>query len=289
MGWNVWQPRRFQRLERVLRTSMDTVVAMTEGGRAYVKAIGNREGEHALACELVGSSLAEWLGLPTLDFALLWLDTEDELFLEDDEAIPISRRRKARPGPAFASRAIPARSWSGDPDTLQRLANRADVAGLVVLDTWIGNPDRYPRRPVNRELSSWTTENRDNVLLAFGPRRKPRLVAMDHSKCLYCREGGLRIAYADAQIRDDGIYGLFPAFEPFTTRAAVEPFLRRLGCAAALREFLGEVLGRIPAEWAVDRRVRGAVADLLAARADYLVDNFSRNLLRVLQPDAGEP
>lgn len=286
MPWNVWHPKRLGRVERVLRTSMDTVAVTTDAGRAYVKAIGNREGEHALACELIGSSLAEWLGLATLDFSLLWIDaSQDDVPLEEDEAVPVARRRRARPGPAFATRAIHANTWSGDPASLAGLCNPGHVAGLVLLDSWLGNPDRHPRRPVNHSVSLWTKPNRDNVLVQFGARGKRTLIAMDFSKCLYCREGGLRASYDDAQIRDDGVYGLFPAFESFMVPSRFGTFLDRLGAAYAVRQGVAEVVSRIPAEWSVDAHTRESVVHLLCARASYLHDNFSQNLQRVLQQD----
>ena len=69
---------------------------MTDVGKAYCKALGNRQGPHALACEWVGSQLAKWLGLPTFDFAIMELD--------DQEEIPLPRGGPAPPGPAVTRR-----------------------------------------------------------------------------------------------------------------------------------------------------------------------------------------
>jgi hypothetical protein len=94
---------------------MDTVEIQTDLGPGFLKAMGNRQGEHALACELIGSSLAEWIGLPTLDFTLFQVDADQVLWLDADEQVPISPRRRAKPGPAFLSRGIHAATWDSLP------------------------------------------------------------------------------------------------------------------------------------------------------------------------------
>lgn len=128
----------------------------------------------------------------------------------------------------------------------------------------------------------WTQENLDNVMLALLPKDKRRLVAMDFSVCLYCRGGGLRSSYDDRLIRDDGVYGMFPAFEPYVSEERLRPFLARLRDAASLRQHLAESVGRIPSQWQVDSRTSTAVTQFLSARASYLADNFLANLQRVV-------
>lgn len=285
MPWATWKPSTVQRVERVLATSMNTVVVVTDAGKGYLKALGNAQGEHALACELIGSSLAEWFGLPTLEFTLVSIDaTRDDVILEDDENIPVNSRRRASSGPAFVTKAVESTSWNGDPTALAELKNPEAIAGLVLLDTWIGNPDRHPRRPPDTSLSTWTKSNLDNVMLAHGSGKKPRrrIVAMDFSVCLYCRSGGLRPTYDDRLVRDDGIYGLFSAFEPFVTPERLRPFLARLGQARELQQHLVDTMSRVPTEWHVDGRTATAVQEFLSARAAYLADNFCTNLQRIV-------
>ena len=284
MPWGTWKPTCVQRVERVLCTSMNTVLVVTDAGRGYLKALGNREGEHALACELIGSSLAEWLRLPTLEFALVDIDlAQDDVILDDDERIPLGLRRRAKPGPAFVSKAIDAKSWDGDAAVLAKLKNPEAIAGLVLLDTWIGNPDRHPRRPPEPSLSTWTKRNLDNVMLAHtGRQSRRRLMAMDFSVCLYCRGGVLRSSYDDRCVRDDGVYGLFPAFEPYATPERLLPFLKRLRQTADLHQHLADVVGRIPSLWQVDARTGAGIQQFLSARAAYLVDNFCANLQRTV-------
>lgn len=82
---------------------MRTAEIMTDAGRSYIKAMGNPEGPHALACEYVGTQLARWFGLRTFDFALMNLEEIDE--------IPLDKGRLAMPGPAFVSRAEQGATW----------------------------------------------------------------------------------------------------------------------------------------------------------------------------------
>ena len=55
--------------------------------------MGNpKEGPHILACELVGTRVAEWLGLPTLDYGVMDLTVDDAVAYEEADA--------PSPGPA---------------------------------------------------------------------------------------------------------------------------------------------------------------------------------------------
>jgi hypothetical protein len=66
-----WQPKVIRRFIKSFPTGAEVVIVETDQGRGYLKALGNRAGPHALACEWVGTSLAGLLGLSTLDFALI--------------------------------------------------------------------------------------------------------------------------------------------------------------------------------------------------------------------------
>jgi hypothetical protein len=53
-----------------LRIGRSGACVETDAGEGFLKAMGNPESPHVLACELVGTLLAEWLGLPTLEARL---------------------------------------------------------------------------------------------------------------------------------------------------------------------------------------------------------------------------
>src|SRR5204863_5353414 len=93
-----WSPARVTRVIRSpLGTSTAPVFVATDSGDAYVKTLENPEGTAGLVAELVGTSLARWLGLPTFDFSVLGFPSE---------LLPIKYKDgfEAQSGPAFATR-----------------------------------------------------------------------------------------------------------------------------------------------------------------------------------------
>ena len=98
-----WKPTQFVRFERGLDTSMGTAEIITDAeppfAKAYIKAMGNRQGPHALASEFVATQLAQWFALPVFDFAIIQIDAEvDE--------IRYVRGGNAGSGPAFVTKAL---------------------------------------------------------------------------------------------------------------------------------------------------------------------------------------
>lgn len=67
----LWPPTRIMRVIRGLETSTGPLYVTTDTGRAYVKTLGNPEGPDALVSEWIGTRLAQWLGLPTFDIAVV--------------------------------------------------------------------------------------------------------------------------------------------------------------------------------------------------------------------------
>jgi hypothetical protein len=183
-----WRPRVIRRFIESVRSATSVARVETDAGEGFVKALGNPAGPHALACEWIGTQLAEWFGLPTLDYALIEVTTDDE--------IPLFGGHQALPGPAFITRAEKAYSWGGGIASLKRLGNPADIAKLVTFDTWTRNCDRCPADLTQRN------PHRDNVLLS--------------------RAGAIET------IRDPGVFGLFPEFRPLLTEAQVRQACARL-------------------------------------------------------------
>jgi hypothetical protein len=259
-----WRPASISRLIRSLPTSTDTVVVMTDTGEGYLKAMGNRAGEHALACELVGTQLARWLGLSTFDFHLIQVTEANE--------IPFAKGGQAKPGPAFITRTEPGEPWGGKKRELKRLINPQDVSLLVVFDTWTLNCDRHSFKDGGR-----VRINRNNVFLSEeAPRGRLLLKAMDHTHCFTCgKELSPPIAHID-RTKDPRIFGLFPEFRPFLDREVVRRTAERLG--ALTRETVEQMVQGIPPEWDVKQSARKALADLILARASYVADSIMNSL-----------
>jgi len=261
MASDEWRPTRFRRFIESYDTSMATALVRTDAGDAYLKAMGNPMGPHALACELVGTQLAQWFGLPVADFAIMPVDPEDE--------IPFSRGGFAAPGPAFVSRRLTdPEQWGGGTNSLRAIENPDDITRLVIFDTWTLNADRFPPEGVDRDA------HRDNVVLAGegAAPGKRRLFAIDHSHCFAGgRDLSPRLATID-QIRDERVYGVFPEFRPLLRMDVADGAAARLdGVTSAI---IAPLIARIPSEWEVSDNARQALADLICRRARFLAENI---------------
>ena len=156
----VWPPTKILSVVQVVETSSRPVRAETDGGTVFAKFVGNPEGPHVLAAEVLGIECAKLLGLPTFDycvadFAAAEVAKVDLKKLEDTASLP------AKPGAAFVTRLHEGDPWDGREESLRQIINVDDVAGLVVLDTWIRNRDRCS--------SGDTAQNVSNVFLGAGP------------------------------------------------------------------------------------------------------------------------
>lgn len=268
-----WRPTMFVRFEQGLGTSMGTARIVTDAGPAFIKAMGNPEGLHALACELVATQLARWFDLPTLDYAVISLDAEfDE--------IPFLRGGFAASGPAFVTKAIRGHTWGGTTKELESLVNPGDVSRLILFDTWLRNCDRHPPDLERRG------PNCDNVFLQGleGPDDgKCRLIAMDHTHCFTCgRDLSHRVGHDD-HVRDDRLYGLFPGFRPLVRQEAVDSAVQRLRELES--DLVRMIVETIPREWEVDTRSREALAEFLIRRADFVARTIGERIRRSCWPD----
>ncbi len=255
---------------RVLETSTGTAVVETDAGTGYLKALGNPEGPHALVCELIGTRLAAFLGLQTLDWALV--------NLPQGKAINYSNGTHSKAGTAFVTRDESAseessRPWDGTEADLECLENPSDLAGLVVLDTWTRNCDRFSESGFAGEAR----RNLRNVLLSpvgTAPGML-RLLAIDHTHCFTCgREITPRIANL-ASVRDSKLYGLFPEFSRYVSREAVKRPLER---AQTLSREAASRITAVPADWGLGAEAREALGTFLLDRAIYLGENLVGSL-----------
>lgn len=265
-----WQPRTILRFIQALPTSTNVVRVDTDAGEGFLKAMGNPEGPHVLACELVGTLLAEWLGLPTLEHALVRVTPDDE--------IPLARGGLAAPGPAFITKAEDGFPWGGDEETLRRLRQPKDISRLVVFDTWVRNCDRYRPEP-NRRV------NRDNVFLAWQtePERVLVLKAIDHTHAFTCGRDLTRHISHLQQIRDTMVFGRFPEFEPFLDPEDVQDVAARL--VQMETPAADRFVARVPVEWQVEAPVREAWSRFIVERAAFVAANMSSWLWRVPRID----
>lgn len=260
-----WPPTTFIRFGKCLGTSTNAAIVETDAGTAYLKALGNPEGPHALASDWVGTRLARLFGLPTFEYAILQIDA-------DVDEIPLANGRYAESGSAFCTREEPGHTWGGEAAELQRLVNSHDIPRLVVFDTWIRNRDRhFPDYSVRKP-------NRDNVFLSTRdtPSGSYRLLAIDHTHC-FSHRGELTKRLKDiGSVKDNRIYGLFPEFARYFNPGILSTCVQ--GLQALDTNQITGIVGSIPFDWEVDATTRAALVELLADRADYLAQTLPARL-----------
>jgi hypothetical protein len=270
-----WQPTSIKRFIKAFPTSTCTVLVETDAGKGYLKALGNNEGPHALVCELVGTRLARWFGLPTFDFALIEITENDE--------IPFHSGGSALRGPAFITREESGETWSGDKRQLSLLSNQQDVSRLVVFDTWTLNCDRYSM-PENGFVPRI---NRNNVFLSQETVAGELLLkAMDNTHCFTCgRELNSTLGNID-KIRNNQVFGNFPEFRDFLTKTNVRAAtadLRKID-----KDAVSELVANIPEKWEFRVDARNALRDLIVGWAKYVAETIEDKIWP-RELDFGEP
>lgn len=260
MPGGVWTPSAVLRSVEAFPTGASVVKVVTDVGDGFLKVLGNAGGPYVLAAELIGTKCAEWLGLPTLDFALVQLEWDGMVGLASGTSVA---------GPAFITREVRHEEYSGQPDQLQRLTNPGDLTRLVVLDTWLRNCDRYSIRD-----SGYERANRDNVFLQElgADDASLQLVAMDFSHCLTCgRTFSNRVLGIDAA-KEDVLYGLFPEWRTFYDPAAAQQALTRLQSFS--NHDAQTIVHSVPTEWLEEREdLRGELVRFLVQRAGYVAQH----------------
>lgn len=258
-----WKPTEILEVAAPLGTSTGPARVETDLGPAYAKFVGNPEGPHTLFCELVGVRAAAWLGLPTFDYALIPVPQEG--------LVQYKNNLLSKSGPAFATRLTEGVAWGGTDLELKAVENPEAISGLVVLDTWLLNCDRFRSQPPRINVR--------NVFLASteAARGKYRLVAMDHTHCFTCgRELTTKLASIDT-IRHNQVHGNFPAFQGYVTLKTAATYLKKLGRLD--RESAGSFVAGTPREWEVNAETQNVFVGFLVDRAKYLAENCAQMLV----------
>lgn len=252
-----WGPTKVLRVWQVHPTSARTAHVQTDAGPCYLKGCENPEGPHILACELVGTRVARWFGLPTFDFAVLHLSGEDQLHFAESE--------EPGTGPAYVTRAETGTTWGGNARALEAVENPDVIAGLVILDTWILNCDRY------RVRGNEIRRNHRNVFLSAksAARGRFRLVAMDHTHAFSC---GAELTASKLRrielIKSVEVFGLFPEFIGFVTPSRVEPLIAKL--ESFTRDQAHPLVADVPGAWGWNATLGTAMQEFLVDRAHFL-------------------
>ena len=190
-----------------------------------------------------------------------------------DSLVDYTNGQSSQRGPAFLSKYYNGTAWDGGSKGLEAVENLGDLAGLVLLDTWLLNCDRYSLRDQK------VRANYHNVFLT-DRQAKPgrfRIVALDHTHCFTCGHRLKKGNLALSAIRSQTLFGHFPAFREHLSPGAFKPYLSRL------QEFHREIAERLtadlPGEWEATPELLAALVDFLTQRAAFLCEHFLDDIL----------
>lgn len=247
-----WQPKKIERVTGVLETSTKPLRVITDDGPAIVKYMGNQAGLDALICELIGTELANDIGLVTPDFALA-----DISALE----LPTHPLLGIEPGPAFFSRWEEATSLSPRSTLLGNLRHPDDIAKLVTFDTWLRNKDRFE----DAADGGYGNENFDNLLLR-PDKRKVQLLVIDHTHAI--AETTLDDELGQDWVDEQKVYGRFGQFAPFMTRRGVQVALTAISTIDVER--IEGICQGVPREWGMTHALAQRLSVCIAERGGKL-------------------
>lgn len=268
-----WSPTRIRWVGKTLDTSTGASRVETDQGAAYAKLVGNPEGSQALFCELVGTRAAAWLGLRTFDHGIVDVTTAGIVTYENGST--------SQEGPAFVARFEDGTTWGGTAEELDAVENADAFSGLIVLDTWLLNCDRY------RVEGEHIRRNTRNVFLSEdgAAKGKFKATAMDHTHCFTCGHQLTKAISHIDRVRDARLYGNFPEFKEYLTHEAVRQYANRL--RAFSKRDAEELLAGVPKPWEPATDVKAAVVAFMSQRAAFVGQNVRKMLLDqgYLQPE----
>lgn len=256
----MWSPYVIKKVEsNTIGTSTKPIIVDTNAGKGYFKALGNPSGPHALACEWVGTSLAQLLEIATFNFSILDYNGIPEIQFDNGE--------KAHKGAGFFTKTENGNIWDGTEESLKTIANEEDITKLVILDTWLRNKDRYFESPEGIIRRS------DNVFL--GERNKKRIfIAFDFTHA-FCNGRDVNVKISNiSSVKDELIYGFFPEFKQFIKAEIAEKTCKKINDLSKQKKDIQNILEVIPKEWDVRTDVREKWAEFIFQRAAYLSQHF---------------
>lgn len=261
-----FQPTQVLRtLPTVIPSSTNPLHVVTDAGNGYLKLAANSQTAAALVSELVGTRLADWLGLPVFAYAVM--DVAEADVNPDSDDVKLH--------PAFITREEPGNPWQGSQKELVKVENIEDLSRLIVLDTWIGNFDRHSVR----ERTGEQVEHRNDANLFLSDdasKGKFRAKAYDHTHCQLAILVASPSGDLDSKIEDGRVFGLFPEFVALLDRDAVRATAQRLSELDSVT--VKQIVESVPDEWIVDAAIRERLAEFIERRSDFVSRQIERKL-----------
>jgi len=237
----------------VLATSTKPLRVMTNDGPAIVKYMGNQAGPDALICELIGTELANCIGLATPDFAVAHMPAL---------VLPNHPFLRVESGPAFFSKwGDDTTSFSPRSTLLGNLRKPDDIAKLVAFDTWLRNKDRFSA-PVDH---AYGCENFDNLLLR-ADKRKVQLLVIDHSHAI--AETTLEDELGQGWVDEQKVYGMFPEFVQYVTQRGIQGALAEINKIDVER--IERICQEVPRDWGMTHALAQRLSNCIAERSRKL-------------------
>jgi hypothetical protein len=227
--------RALEQIRRMRGGAQSHLMRCSDGHYYVVKFQNNPQHPRVLVNEMLGTKLAERLGLPTTPVAVI--DVSEELIhLTPDLCVEMPRQRiPCRPGAQFGSR------YPGDPHRLtlldflpdpqlERVENLDDFAGMLVFDKWTCNTNG--RQTLFRRLED-------------EPQAPYETIMIDQGFCFNAGEWN----FPDAPLR--GLYARNRVYQRVIGRKSFEPWLERVESRITER-ILSSIIQEIPPEWYED-------------------------------------
>ena len=252
-----WQPTKIiEVLDHAVDTATHPVIVKTDQGHGYFKAIENPAGASALAREFIGTSLADWLDLPTFRYCLFDFDGKLDIVLSDGTRV--------NQGVGFMTKEEPGDNWDKTTDMLDDLVNKDDITRLVILDTWLRNIDRCFQH--NGKFHT----NSNNVFIAMTPKNEYILKAMDFTHAFL---GNLdQTMDKSSNINDEEIYGCYPAFSQFLNKEIAVKTCEKL--KKIQDKDIRPLFVAIPTIWNIDHGTKESWMRFILGRANFVANTF---------------
>ena len=228
--------RALEQIRRMRGGAQSHLMRCADGHYYVVKFQNNPQHTRVLVNEMLGTRLAERLGLPTTPLAVIYV-SEELIQLTPELCVETSRARiPCVPGPQFGSR------FPGDPHRLTLLdflpdpqlayvENVHDFAGMLVFDKWTCNTNG--RQTLFKREAGRAGED-------SGPPY--RAIMIDQGFCFNAGEWN----FPDAPLR--GLYARNRVYEGVTGKESFAPWLERLQNRVSER-LLDSILQEIPPDW----------------------------------------
>lgn len=225
-----------------------------------VKLLGNKVGPKALANEFLAAELGEQLGLC---FPVSGIISIDEKLLTKNRRL---RKAGVVAGPHFACKYI-SKTFYVDRTSLNRVVNKAEMAGVMLFDHLVHNVDR--------------TVNRKNLII----RREAagyHMYAIDHSHLF--KRGRWTMAQLAALENDLSVntrrtYGLLLKY--FLQPDDFLPYAQAISQWSD--EYLSQTVAAIPEQWLADQGERQALLKHLLCRRNQ-INQIMASLTRLIPP-----